>query len=244
MKLKTFETFQPTVETYTKKITMVGENLMPELYADKGGKISVKIEPNSFSTYQVFNRLPGANFIPKYVTNRLHAGRLKTPVTVVSPLSEIKTYGSRRSLNSTPIRKGSLYFRKPKFDNQFQIAVYEGKILSVRQLFEGKAAHLNIYRFPRINEFQEIANTIYEALGTKLLRFRLGTFNESKVLLGMEDFSLHKPELANLYFQVYEVHVGHMPEWFKHHVESSMIIPFLYEYIDRDEISKKCPYLL
>lgn len=244
MKLKTFDTFQPTIDTYIKKVGMIGENLMPELYAGKEAEVTIEIEPNAFSTYQVFNRLPGANFIPRFVSNRLHASRLKTPVTVVSPLSEIKTYSSRRQLNRDPIRKGSLYFRRPKFDNQYQVSVHEGKILSVRQLFEGKAVHLNINRFPRIDEFQKVADSLYEALKTDIIRFRLGTTSKSKVLLGMEDFNLHKPELASLYFRVYENFVGHMPEWFKHHIESSMIMPFLYEYINRDEIKEKCPYIL
>jgi len=244
MKLEKFETFRPTIETYTKRVKLIGENLLPELYADKKADASIKIESNAFSTYQVFNRLPNASFIPKCVSNRLHASRLKMPVTVISPESNIKTFSSRRKLNKEPIQKGSLYFNRPKFDQQYQILLYEGKILSVRQLFEGKAVHLNINRFPKMQKFQKVSNLINEALKTKITRFRLGTFNESIVLLGMEDFNLHIPELTNLYFEVYESHVGHMPVWFKHHIESTMVTPFLYEYIDRDVFSKKCPYIL
>lgn len=242
--IKKFDNFQPTIDTYIKKVGFIGENIMPELFGGKDADATIKLEPNAFSTYQVFNRLPSAKFIPKYVSNRLHASKIPTPVTVISPVSEIKTFSSRRKLNTDPIIKGSLYFKRPKFDNQYQITVYEGKVIGLRQIFEGKAIHLNLYRFPRMADVQEVATTLHEALKSPMLRFRLGTTNNSKVLLGMENFQLRKPELVKLYYNVYETHVGHMPAWFKHHIESSMIIPFLYEYANRDKYRELCPYVL
>jgi hypothetical protein len=64
------------------------------------------------------------------------------------------------------------------------------------------------------------------------------------ILLAMENFKLKQPELINLYFTVYENFIGHMPDWFKNHIESTVLVPYLYEYVNRDEVSKKCPYLL
>lgn len=246
--IKTFDTFQPSIETFTKKIGLVGENTkndMPDLFSDRKADVVIKISPNAFSTYQVFNRLPGQSFIPKFVSNRLHASKMQTPITVISPISEIRTYPTRRKLNTEPIQKGSLYFVRPNIEDQYQVVIHEGKILSVRQLIDGKPIHLNVNRHPVVHSFQKIAESMYSALNTELMRVRIGTTKKrGQVFMAMENFKLHKPELAKLYFNVYENYVGHMPEWFKHHIESSMIIPFLNEYVNREEMSKRCPYLL
>lgn len=108
--IEKFATFQPTIETFSKKIGLVGEsNDMPELFGDKSADVVIEIKENAFSTYQVFNRFPGASFIPKYVSNRLSTNNLRTPITVVSPVSEIKTFATHRHINSAPLQKGSLY---------------------------------------------------------------------------------------------------------------------------------------
>lgn len=244
MKLKTFDTFQPSVETYAKKVGLVGENEMRDLFGDRTSDVVIKISPNAFSTYQVFSRLPGANFIPKYVSNRLHATRLKTPVTVISPLSEIRTYSTYRKLRSDELLKNSIYFHTPKVLEQFQITAHEGKIIGLRQIIDRQPVHIKSDRFPKTAKFQEISDSLYEALKTDLMRFRVGMTKSGPVLLAMENFKLQAPEMAKLYVNVYENFVGHMPEWFKHHIESSTVMPFLSEYINREEMSKKCPYLL
>lgn len=244
MKLKTFDTFQPSVETYAKKVGLVGENEMRDLFGDRTSDVVIKISPNAFSTYQVFSRLPGANFIPKYVSNRLHATRLKTPVTVISPLSEIRTYSTYRKLRSDELLKNSIYFHTPKVLEQFQITAHEGKIIGLRQIIDRQPVHIKSDRFPKTAKFQEISDSLYEALKTDLMRFRVGMTKSGPVLLAMENFKLQAPEMTKIYVNVYENFVGHMPEWFKHHIESSTVIPFLNEYINREEMSKKCPYLL
>lgn len=243
--IKTFDTFQPSIETFSKKIGLIGENHdMQDLFGDKSADVVIQIQPNAFSTYQVFNRLPGAKFIPRYVSNRLKASSLKTPITVINPLSEIRTFSTHKELNSVPIMKNSLYFKRPAFTDQLQVVVHEGKVIGARQIIDGKPIHLNTNRFPILNKVQTIAENVHHALNTDLMRFRIGLTEKGPVLLAMENFKLKKPELAQLYYTIYENFVGHMPEWFKHHIESSMIIPYLNEYVNREEVSKKCPYLL
>lgn len=244
MKLKTFDTFQPNVDTYSKKVGIVGENFAQDLFGDKTADVVIKISPNAFSTYQVFSRLPGSNFIPKYVSNRLHATRIKTPVTVISPLSEIKTYGTYRKLRTEPLLKNSIYFHTPKIFEQFQVTSHNGTIVGLRQIIDGTPIYVNTNRFPKSYKIQEICSTMYEAFNCDLMRFRVGFTKKGPILMAMEDFKLQAPEMANLYVNVYENFVGHMPEWFKHHIESSMVMPFLSEYVNRDEISKKCSYML
>jgi hypothetical protein len=244
--IKTFDTFQPSIETFLKKVGLVGENHgMEDLFGDRSADVVIEITPNYFSTYQVLNRLPGASFIPKYVSNRMHARNLNIPVTVVSPLSEIRTFTTNRQINSQPIQKGSLYFSRPNITDQYQVAIHEGRIIGVRQIIDGKAVHLNINRHPIVKDLQVIAESMYSALNTDLMRVRIGTTKKrGQVFMAMENFKLQKPEMTQLYFSIYENFIGHMPEWFKHHIESSMIIPYLNEYINREEMSKKCPYLL
>lgn len=244
MKLKKFDTFQPTLDTYSKKVGIIGENLMPDLFGDGKSDVVIKITPNPFSTYQVFSRLPGSSFIPKYVSNRLQSSRIPTPVTVISPVSEIKTYTTHRKLNSVPIPKNSIYFHTPRILEQYQITAHEGQIIGVRQIIDNVPVHINVSRFPKTQKLQKVTGILHEALNSDLMRFRVGMTKSGPVLMAMENFNLNKPELTKLYFNVYENFVGHMPEWFKHHIESSTVMPFLNEYIDRAEFSKKCPYLL
>lgn len=243
--IETFATFQPTIETFSKRIGLVGEsNDMPELFSDKSAEVVIEIKDNAFSTYQVFNRFPGASFIPKYVSNRLSTNNLRTPITAISPVSEIKTFATHRHINTAPLQKGSLYFSRPKIKDQYQVSCHEGKVCGIRKIIDGKAVHLDLNRLPELSNLQQIAESLHNSLKSDLLRFRVGTTAKGPVLLAMENFKLQKPELAHIYFTVYENFIGHLPEWFKHHVETNSLIPYLTEYINRDEFSKKCPYLL
>lgn len=245
MNIRRFSEFQPTIETFTKRVGLVKEqNIIPELFGDRTADVVIKIPDNNFSTYQVFNRFPGSNFIPRYVSNKMKAMELGSPITVVSPLSEIKTYSTKRAVRLESQQSGSLYFRKPKITDQYQVAVHEGRIIGVRKIIEGKPVHLRLNRFPKLTAIQNIANSLYESLKSEVLRFRLGQTESGFKLLAMENFTLQKPELVDLYFVIHENFVGPVPEWFKHHIESSIVIPYLSEYINRDSVKQKCPYVL
>lgn len=246
MKLVKFSEFQPSISTYTHKIGLVKEyNTMPELYGDNSASIVIQIPNNTLNTYQVFNRFPGSKFIPYYVSNLINTNKIKTPISVISPLSEIKTYQTRRSLKNSELLKGSLYFNRPKISEQYQVVVHEGKIIGCRKIIDNKPMHINLNRHPKLNAIKNISTSLYESLKADLIRFRVGDTPKGLKLLAMEDFQLTKPELSNLYFKVYEDYIGHMPEWFKHHIESTSIIPYLTEnYNNRNELRKTYPYLL
>jgi hypothetical protein len=242
---RAFEDFQPTIETFSKKIGLIGEDHgLPDLFGDEKSEVIMAIPINDYSTHQVFNRLAGSSFIPEFVSNRVNTRNLKTPITVISPISEIKTYNTHRKVNTDQIRKDSIYFNRPKVNEQIQLAVYEGVIIGARQIIDGHPVHLNINRYPKMKTLQGISESLYKSLGSDFMRFRIGLTNRGPVLMAMENFKLRKPELTRLYVNVYENFIGPMPDWFKGHIESTMVNPYLNEYINRDEISKRCPYLL
>ena len=242
--LKRFDDFQ-VYDTYSKKIGLIGENHdMPDLYGDQDSEILLTIIPNQFSTYQVFNRLAGSEFIPNSTTGKFGARKLKTPITVVSPMSEIKTYPTFRHLNVTPIQKGSLYFTKPKFENQVQIAAHNGQIFGARQIIDGKPVYLDLTRLPYREQLVNLTETLHSKLNSEFMRFRLGLDEEAPVLLAMENFRLNRPELINLYFKIHESYLGKLPAWYKHKVQNNMLKTYLNEYINREEVLKKCPYIL
>lgn len=242
---RSFDEFQPTVETYSKKIGLIGEDHgLPELFGDEKAEVIMAIPINDYTTHQVFNRLAGSPFIPEFTANRVNTRNLKTPITVISPVSEIKTYNTHRKVNTVPIRKESIYFNRPKISEQIQLAVYEGNIIGARLIIDGHPVHLNINRYPKISMLQGIAESMYGTLRSDFMRFRVGITKRGPVLMAMENFKLRKPELAKLYVNVYENFIGPMPDWFKGHIESTMVNPYLNEYINREEIGKRCPYLL
>jgi hypothetical protein len=242
---QSFDSFIPTVDTFSKKIGLVGEDHgMPDLFGDEKSDVLMSIPINDFSTHQVFNRLAGSSFIPEFVSSRMHTQKIKTPITVISPISEIRTYNTHREINTVPLRKDSLYFKRPKINEQIQIASYEGTIVGARQIVDGHPVHLNINRYPKMKQLQYITEALHNNLKSDFMRFRVGLTNNGPVLLAMENFKLRKPELARLYVNIYENFIGPMPDWFKGHIDSTMINPYLNEYVNREEISKKCPYML
>lgn len=242
--IKKFDDFQ-VYDTYSKRINLIGESHdMPELYGDQNSEMSLTVFPNDFSTYQVFNRLAGSSFIPVAASNKFGARKLKTPITVVSPKSEIKTFQTFRHVNTTPLAKGSLYFTKPKFENQIQIAAYRGQIFGVRQLIDNTPVYLDTNRLPYQSQLNELTETIHSKLNSTFSRFRVGLGADGPVLLAMENFKLNRPELVDLYFRVFESNIGRLPTWYKHKIKNSFVKTYLNEYINREEILKKCPYIL
>lgn len=243
--MKRFDNFQPTIETFAKKIGIIGESHdMPDLFGDDSAQVVMSISPNHYSTHQVFNRFAGTSFIPPFVANRINSRNVKTPISVVSPDSSIRTFATHRQVNYAPIQSGSLYFTRPSVNEQFQVATKDGEIFGIRQMIDGKSVHLNLNRFPHMMKIKAISEELHGKLKTDLMRFRVGLGSTGPVFLAMENFKLHRPELTSLYYSVYESFIGHMPEWFKNHIESTMIIPYLNEYINRDAVRKKCPYIL
>ena len=93
----------------------------------------------------------------------------------------------------------------------------------------------------QIKEFQE---NLYSKLSSEFSRFRIGFTKAGPILLAMENFKLKTPELVDLYFQAYESKLGKIPNWYRHQTSKSLVEKYLSEYINREEISKKCPYLL
>ena len=242
--LKRFEDFQ-VYDTFSKRIGLIGENHdMPDLYGDQDSEITLTIMPNQFSTYQVFNRLAGSSFIPTAVSNKFGARKLKSPITAVTPISEIRTYQTFRHLNSTPIQKNSLYFTKPKFESQLQIAMHDGQIFGARQIIDGKPVHLDLNRLPYRESLVNLAENLHQKLGSEFSRIRIGMGQNGPILLAMENFKLNRPELVNLYFKIHESYLGKLPEWYKHKVQNGLVKTYLNEYINREEVLKKCPYIL
>lgn len=232
-------------DRFSKRISLVGESHdLTDLYGDEESPVRIELEPNAYSTYQVFNRLSGSNFLPKTVGTKFGAYGLKAPITAVSPESQIRTFPTFRKLNSTPTQPGSVYFTKPKFMDQVQIAAYDGDIFGARQIVDGKPIHIDMSRFPGRNKLASLSKTLYEKLGETILRFRAGINGRGPVLLMMEDFRLNRPDLVNLYFKVHESKLGQLPDWYKHKIKSGLVGTYLNEYINREEVSKKCPYLL
>ena len=245
MKIKKFHNFQPSAAEFTRKVGLIGEsNTLPELYGDKDADVVLTVSPNAFSTHQVFSRLSGSPFVPQYVSNKLAAQSLKLPITVISPVSEIRTFSTMRQLNREQTAKNSMYLSRPRINSQYQVTAHEGKIIGARQVIDGKPIHLNLNRFPKATSLQEIAEGLYGNLKSDLLRFRVGDTKNGPILLAMENFKLKVPELTSLYFKIYENFIGPMPEWFKHNIETSVLVPYLYEYVNREETAKRCPYML
>ena len=242
--IQKFDDFQ-VYDTYSKRINLIGENHdMPELYGDDESEVAVEVSPNDFTTHQVFSRLAGSSFIPNAVSNKFGARKLKTPITVVSPRSDIKTYQTFRHVNTTPIPKGSLYFTKPKFENQIQIAAHHGKIFGARQIIDGTPVHLDMDRLPYRDQLTELTESINSKINSNFSRFRIGLSESGPVLLAMENFKLNRPELVDLYFRVYESYIGPLPTCYKHKIQNNFVKTYLNEYINREEVLKKCSYIL
>jgi hypothetical protein len=242
--LKRFDDFQ-VYDTYSKKIGLVGENHdMPDLYGDQDSELILTISPNQFSTYQVFNRLAGSGLVPNSTTGKFAARKLKTPITAVSPNSQIKTYPTFRHLNSTPIPKDSLYFTRPTFENQIQIATHNGQIFGARQIIDGKPVYLDLTRLPNSEALTSLTETLHSTLGSEFMRFRVGVTGEKPIVLAMENFKLNRPDLVNIYFKIHESYLGKLPAWYKHKIQKNLVKSYLNEYINREEVLKKCPYIL
>jgi hypothetical protein len=241
--IRPFDEFQ-VHDIFSKKIALIGENHnIPDLF-NSDAKISVQITPNEYSTHQVFNRLAGSDVIPGFVGDRFKAMKLRTPISVISPNSTIQTFPTFRHLNSANLLKGSIYFSKPKIDTQIQVATYEGRIIGAREIIDGKPIHLNTARYPEIPILSQISENLYSKLASEFSRFRIGFTKTGPILLAMENFKLKTPELVDLYFQAYESKLGKIPNWYRHQTSKSLVEKYLSEYINREEISKKCPYLL
>lgn len=242
--VKAFSKFQEQ-EEFSKKIGIVGEaNSMPELYGDENSELVIQIQPNDYSTHQVFNRLAGSTLIPKLVSNKFGAQSLAFPVSTVSPSSQIKTFPNFSGLNSASLAKGSIYFSKPKFTKQIQLSIHNGDVLSARQIIDGVPVYLDTNRMPAKSEMNQVAEKLYRTLGSDLIRCRVGLGKAGTVLLAMENFSFGKPELADLYFRVYESHIGQLPEWYKHKIKNGPVRSYLNEYINRNSVQSQCSYIL
>jgi len=99
-------------------------------------------------------------------------------------------------------------------------------------------------RFPERDRLQKLVTQLHEKLGESLIRFRAGLTPRGPVFLMMENFKLMRPDLVNLYFAVHESKLGKLPDWYKHKINSGLVSAYLNEYINREEVSKRCPYLL
>lgn len=242
--IRRFDEFEDH-DLYSRRISLVGESHdLMDLYGDEESPVRVDLKPNAYSTHQVFNRLTGSSFLPKTVGSKFGAHGLKTPITAITPDSQIRTFPTFRKLNVTPIKKGTVYFTKPKFMDQVQVASYDGDIFGARQIVDGQPVHVDMSRFPDRKRLSTLAKTLHEKLGETILRFRAGLTGRGPVLLMMEDFSLSRPDLVNLYFKVHESKLGRLPDWYKHKIKSGLVSGYLNEYINREAVSKKCPYLL
>lgn len=241
--IQRFENFNES-DPYSRKIAIIGEGAaLPDLFGGEDSAIVIQIEPNSSQTHQAISRLQGSSLVPKAAHSRFAAQSLKLPITVVSPDSKIRTFQTMRKLNSADLFKGSHYFTKPDFTDRVQVASHKGNVIGARQIIDGRPVHIDMDRHPRAKDIKLAAKQIHEALGGDLNRFQLG-LGESATLLLMENFSLKQPELVNLYFNVHESSIGTLPSWYKHKIHQSILKPYLTEYINREELSKKCPYLL
>jgi hypothetical protein len=241
--IKRFDDFQ-NYDTFSHKIGLVGESHdLTDLYGDDC-ELMISIKPNAYSTHQVFNRLAGSAFIPESVQSKFRAQKLATPITSIEPDSKIRTFPTFRHLNVTPMQKGSLYFSKPKFNEQVQIVSHKGNLIGARQIVGGKPVHLNLDRFPHTVKLAKIAENLHQTLGEDLIRFRAGITTKGPVILTMENFKLDRPDLVNLYFAVHESYIGKLPIWYKHKIQTGLVNTYLNEYINREEVSKLCPYLL
>lgn len=232
-------------DPYSRRIALIGENhSMPELFGEPESAVAIQIEPNQIATHKAFSRLEGSDLIPKKVGSRFAAQSLKLPITVISPKSEIQTFQTKRRLNSADLLKGSHYFTRPNFTSRLQITTHDGKIVGAREIVDGKPVHIDLDRHPMKGHVKKAASQIHEALGASLNRFQLGLGLEGAVLLMMENFSLEKPELINMYFNTYESRIEPLPAWYKHKIHQTILKPYLSEYINREKLSKKLPYLL
>lgn len=242
--IQRFSDFQ-NLDPYSKKIGIVGESCsLPDLFGDENSELVIYVQPNPVGTHGVISKLSGSDIVPNQVGSRFAAQSLKLPITVVSPRSEIKTFQTKRALNQADLIKGSHYFTRPNFSDRVQVASHRGSVIGARQIVDGKPVHLDLERHPRAKEIKRAARQIHEAAGSDLSRFQLGLGSGSPVFLLMENFSLLKPELVNLYFKVHESALGQLPAWYKHKIYQTILKPYLTEYINREELSKKCPYLL
>jgi hypothetical protein len=241
--IKRFDDFQ-NYDTFSHKIGIIGEShSLTDLYGDDC-ELMISIKPNAYSTHQVFNRLAGSTFIPESVQSKFRAQKLATPITAIEPDSKIRTFPTFRHLNVTPMQKGSLYFSKPKFNEQVQIVSHKGNLIGARQLVDGKPVHLNLGRFPHTAKLAELAENLHQTLGEDLIRFRAGITTNGPIMLTMENFKLDRPDLVNLYFAVHESYISKLPIWYKHKIQTGLVNTYLNEYINREEVSKQCPYLL
>ena len=242
--IKKFGDFQ-VHDVYSKKIGLIGEHVdVPEIFGEPSARITIEVLPNEFKTHQVMNRLTGTNFIPTFVANKFSANKIKAPITAILPDSTVKTFVTNRTFNNAQIPKGSIYCKTPNLDSQIQVAARGGTVFGARQIIDGKPVHLDLSRYPNSAALQNIAETLYNTLGSEFLRFRVGLTSTGPQLLVMENFNLKKPELIDLYFNVYEQYVGKIPAWFRHKVYTQQLTPYLNEYINREETLKKCPYIL
>jgi len=242
--IKRFDDFR-VHDTYSKRIGLIDENSeMPELFGDDTAEVTLRILPNEYSTHQIFNRLSGNNFIPKFTVGKFGAAKLTPPLTVISPDSNVRSFATRRQALTIPQKKSSMYFTTPKVSDQIQVAARGGKIFGARKIIDGKPVHLDLTRYPETGALQQIAESLYSNIGSEWSRFRVGLTESGPILLAMENFKLKKPELVDLYFDVYETVLGKIPAWYRHKVKDQQLKSYLMEYINREEISKKCPYIL
>ena len=242
--IRKFDDFQ-IHDTFSGRLGLIGESHdMPNLFGHDLALPVIEISKNPLTTFQIFNRLAGSSFVPRMVASRPQTGKMKTPITAITPRSKIKTFISHRALNEAFLERGTLYFSKPSIKDQFQVVLEQGRITGVRQIIDGKGVHLDTSRWPQMQSILPICEAIHSKVGGQLLRFRLGLTNARPFLLMMENFKLKRPELISLYFEKYESMHGAIPAWYRHQVQNNLLKPYLNEYINREEILKKCPYIL
>ena len=113
-----------------------------------------------------------------------------------------------------------------------------------RQIIDGKPVHLDLNRLPYRESLVNLAENLHQKLGSEFSRIRIGMGQNGPILLAMENFKLNRPELVNLYFKIHESYLGKLPAWYKHKVQNGLVKTYLNEYINREEVLKKCPYIL
>jgi hypothetical protein len=99
-------------------------------------------------------------------------------------------------------------------------------------------------RLPYRDQLTELTESINSKINSNFSRFRIGLSESGPVLLAMENFKLNRPELVDLYFRVYESYIGPLPTWYKHKIQNNFVKTYLNEYINREEVLKKCSYIL